>query len=90
MFCRTECVHVAECVGAGGHRVRVGGAFVMAMQVAATTWGPSGLLGVFTMTAGPNAGIKSVIYYLIGLIISCGMAFLITGVRINDQEVEAA
>ena len=67
-----------------------GGAFVMAMQVAATTWGPSGLLGVFTMTAGPNAGIKSVIYYLIGLVISCGMAFLITGVRINDQEVEAA
>ncbi len=67
-----------------------GGAFVMAMQVAATTWGPSGLLGVFTMTAGPNAGIKSVIYYLIGLVISCGMAFLITGVRIDDREVEAA
>ena len=31
-----------------------GGAFVMLMQVAATTWGPSGLLGIFVMTAGPN------------------------------------
>ena len=67
-----------------------GGAFVMAMQVAATTWGPSGLLGVFTMTAGPHAGIRSVVYYLIGLLISCGMAFFITGARITDNEVEAA
>ena len=33
---------------------------------------------------------EGIIYYLIGLVISCGMAFLITGVRINDQEVEAA
>ena len=48
------------------------------------------VVSAVVMTAGPNAGIKSVIYYLIGLVISCGMAFLITGVRINDQEVEAA
>lgn len=64
-----------------------GGAFVMVMQVAATTWGPSGLLGIFTMTAGPAAGIMSVVYYLTGLLISCVMAFLITGALVSDREV---
>ena len=67
-----------------------GGAFVMAMRVGATTWGPSGLLGIFTMTAGPNAGIRSVIFYLIGLLISYVCAYLITAVLIPDKDVEAA
>lgn len=66
-----------------------GGAFVMAMEVAATTWGPSGLLGVFTMTAGPRAGVSSVLYYLIGLAISCVMAFLITHVLVPERDAAA-
>ena len=64
-----------------------GGAFVMAMQVAATTWGPSGILGCFVMTAGPNSAVMSVLYYMIGLLISCAAAFLITGTVLKDEDV---
>ena len=67
-----------------------GGAFVMAMQVAATTWGPSGALGVFTMTAGPGGAVKSVLYYLAGLLISAAAAFLITSVLLSEEEVKNA
>lgn len=67
-----------------------GGAFVMAMQVAATTWGTSGLLGVFTMTAGPRGAVFSVVFYLVGLAISWAAAFLITMARVTDEEVRAA
>lgn len=68
-----------------------GGAFVMLMQVASTTWGPSGLLGIFVMTQGPQGAVKSIICYLIGLLISYVMSFIITYffVRI-DAEVPAA
>ena len=66
-----------------------GGAFVMAMQVAASTWGTSGLLGVFTMTAGPRAGVMSVLFYLVGLFISIVMAFLITLALVGEDEVRA-
>ena len=67
-----------------------GGAFVMLMQVAATTWGPSGLLGIFVMTAGPNGAILSIIYFLIGLLISYIMGFIFTWFGIKEQEVAAA
>ena len=55
-----------------------GGAFVMLMQVAATTWGPSGVLGALVMTEGPNGALPSIGCYLIGLLISCAAAYLIT------------
>ena len=67
-----------------------GGAFVMAMQVAATTWGPSGLLGCFVMTAGPNGAVMSVVYYFIGLVISCAAAFAITYAMVTDGDVSNA
>ena len=67
-----------------------GGAFVMLMQVAATTWGPSGLLAIFVMTAGPNGAILSIIYFLIGLVISYIMGFIFTWFGIKEQEVAAA
>ena len=67
-----------------------GGAFVMLMQVAATTWGPSGLLGIFVMTAGPNSAIVSIVYFLIGLVISYIMGFIFTWFGIKDQDVAAA
>lgn len=67
-----------------------GGAFVMFCQVASTTWGPSGLLGVFVMTAGPKGAVNSMVMYLIGLVISCVMSYIITKFVIRDQEVEEA
>ncbi|MCR4705438.1 MAG: PTS transporter subunit EIIC [Lachnospiraceae bacterium] len=67
-----------------------GGAFVMAAQVAATTWGPSGLLALFVMTAGPNEGIMSVALYGIGLVISYIMGFVITNAAIKTEDVAQA
>lgn len=64
-----------------------GGAFVMAMQVAATTWGPSGLLAIFVMTAGPNGAVMSMAYYIIGLVIAYIMGFIITNAIIKTEEV---
>ena len=70
-------------IGAG-----FGGAFVMAMQVASTTWGPSGLLGVFVMTAGPHNSLLTMAFYLMGLVISIIMGFLITQFGIKDEVVK--
>jgi len=67
-----------------------GGAFVNFMQVASTTWGPSGLLGCFVMTAGPNGAAKSVLYFVIGLIISYIMGFIFTNAMVKDEEVANA
>jgi PTS system sucrose-specific IIC component len=67
-----------------------GGAFVMAMQVAATTWGPSGLLGCFVMTAGPNSAVMSILYYAIGIVISYIMGFIITKAVVKDADVANA
>ena len=67
-----------------------GGAFVNFMQVASTTWGPSGLLGIFVMTAGPQGATMSIVYFLIGLVISYIMGFIITNFAIKDEEVANA
>ncbi len=55
-----------------------GGALVMAMEVSSTTWGPSGILGIFVMTAGPAGAVKGVLFYLAGLLLSYFCSFLIT------------
>lgn len=62
-----------------------GGAFVMLMEVASTTWGPSGLLGAFVMTEGPRGALPSVGCYLIGLAISGIIAFFITAAMVRDD-----
>lgn len=67
-----------------------GGAFVCLMQVASTTWGPSGLLGLFVMTAGPNGAAMSLLYFAIGLVISYIMGFVITNAAIKPEEVANA
>lgn len=67
-----------------------GGAFVMGCQVAATTWGPSGLLGVFVMTAGQDGAIRGMVMYLAGLVISYIMSYIITRVVIKDHTVAEA
>ena len=72
-------------IGAG-----FGGAFVMLMQVASTTWGPSGLLGIFVMTEGPHGPVLSIACYLVGLLISYVMSFIITNVFVSADEVTPA
>ena len=64
-----------------------GGALVMAMQVGATTWGPSGLLGVFVMTAGPLGAVKGVLVYLAGLAVSYICSFILTEIFYNGREL---
>ncbi len=64
-----------------------GGAFVMFMQVAATAWGPSGLLGLCVMDAGPAGMATSLGSYAIGLAISYIMGFIITNAVVKEQEV---
>lgn len=67
-----------------------GGAFVAACQVASTTWGPSGVLGLFVMTAGEGGAVNSIAMYAIGLLISYVMGFIITAIRIKDDVVAEA
>ena len=64
-----------------------GGAFVMFMQVAATAWGPSGLLGLCVMDAGPAGVATSLGSYAIGLAISYVMGFIITNALVKEEEV---
>ncbi len=67
-----------------------GGAFAMATEVAATTWGPSGLLALFVMTAGPHGAVNSVLCYGVGLVISYVMGYVITNLMVKDEEVANA
>lgn len=64
-----------------------GGAFIMATQVASTTWGPSGLMGTFVMTAGPGGAARSVPLYLTALIISYIGGYLITKLLYREEEL---
>ena len=73
-----------------GFGAAFGGAFVMAMQVASTTWGPSGILAFPVITAGPSGAVLSMLYYGIGLVISYLMGFLITNTFVSNAEVEQA
>ena len=56
-------------------------------EVASTTWGPSGLLGVFVMTAGPNGAVKSILIYLAGLVVSCVCSFFITLLTFRTKDL---
>ena len=67
-----------------------GGAFCMAMKVAATTWGPSGVLAFPIMTAGGTSATTQMACYAIGLVISYIMGFIITNVSLKAEEVAAA
>ena len=64
-----------------------GGALVMAMGVASTTWGPSGILGIFVMTAGPLGAKKSVLIYLAGLVVSYACSFVLTDLVFSEKEL---
>ena len=73
-----------------GFGAAFGGAFVMAMQVASTTWGPSGVLAFPVMTAGPNSAVMSMAFYGIGLIISYIMGFIVTNTFVSNEDVAQA
>ena len=64
-----------------------GGALVMAMEVGSTTWGPSGVLGVFVMTAGPNGFVTNALVYFAGLVISYIGGFVLTTFAIGEDEL---
>ena len=67
-----------------------GGAFCMAMKVAAVTWGPSGILALPIMTAGGENAAMQVGFYAIGLVISYIMGFIFTNFSLKDSEVANA
>ena len=67
-----------------------GGMFCMIFKVAATTWGPSGILALPIMTAGGDNPAMQVAFYGIGLIISYIMGFIITNFTLKDEEVANA
>lgn len=67
-----------------------GGAFCMAMKVAATTWGPSGVLALPIMVAGGNSPAAQMMFYVVGLLISYVMGFVITHFTLKDEEVARA
>ena len=50
-------------------------------------WGPSGLLALPLVTAGPNGALKSMVFYFLGLCISCLMGFLITRATVDEKAV---
>ena len=63
----------------------------MAMQVASTTWGPSGVLAFPVMTASPvNDAVMCMVFYGIGLVISYIGGFVITNIFVSADEVAAA
>jgi PTS system sucrose-specific IIC component len=67
-----------------------GGIFCMAMKVAATTWGPSGILALPIMVAGGSEPIVQMVCYAIGLVISYIMGFIFTYFTLKDDEVAVA
>jgi len=67
-----------------------GGMFCMIFKVAATTWGPSGILALPIMTAGGTNPAMQVAFYGIGLVISYVMGFIITNATLKAEEVANA
>ena len=67
-----------------------GGMFCMIFKVAATTWGPSGILALPIMTAGGTNPAMQVACYGIGLVISYIMGFIFTNFTLKDADVANA
>ncbi len=73
---------ITASIGAG-----LGGAFIMTMEVGSTTWGPSGVLGIFVMTAGPNGFVTNAVVYTISLLIAALGGYLITSLFMKEGEL---
>ena len=63
-----------------------GGAYVTLMQVASTTWGPSGVLAIIIMRT-PQDLASGMIHYTIGLSISAVMGFLMTRLLVKEKDI---
>ena len=64
---------LCSCFGAG-----FGGAFIVASGVVSVGWGPSGLLAVPLMSAGRSTALESMLFYVVGLLISFIAGFILT------------
>lgn len=64
-----------------------GGAYVTLMQVASTTWGPSGILAMFIVCT-PDGMVPGMIHYSIGLLMSTVMGFLITRLVVKKTDID--
>lgn len=73
---------LTACLGGG-----FGGAFIMATGVASSGWGASGLLAIPMMGAG-HLGTMGMLLYVLGLLISCVMGFLLTWFFVPNSRVE--
>jgi PTS system sucrose-specific IIC component len=62
----------------------------MAMKVAATTWGPSGVLALHIMVAGGTSATTQMMCYVVGLVISYIMGFIFTNFSLKAEEVANA
>ena len=62
----------------------------MIFKVAATTWGPSGVLALPIMVAGGTNPTTQMLCYVCGLVISYIMGFVITNFTLKDSEVANA
>ena len=56
----------------------------------AFAWGPSGLLALFVMTAGPHGVAASVGCYAVGLVICYIMGFIVTNAMVSVEDVANA
>lgn len=66
----------------------VGGAICTVMQCASTTWGPSGLLGVFVVNAGPLGVFQCVLVYLIAGVISAVLGIIFTYFFVDKKSIK--
>ena len=67
-----------------------GGMFCMIFKVAATTWGPSGVLALPIMVAGGTSATTQMLCYVVGLVISYIMGFIFTNFSLKAEEVANA
>jgi len=76
-------VFVTTCLGAG-----FGGAFIVAVKVSSTGWGPSGLLALPLMTAGAHSPLINMLNYAVSLAIACFCGFLLTSLIVKSKDLE--
>ena len=67
-----------------------GFSFAFAISTLVLLYGPSGLLALFVMTAGPNGAAASVGCYAVGLVICYIMGFIVTNAMVSVEDVANA
>lgn len=75
---------LAACLGSG-----VGGAFIMAMGIVSTGWGPSGILAIPMMAGGSVSILMSMLLYCLGLLVSATSGFILALLLVRPLDVAA-